>query len=103
MQTSTTKGGLRGLITLAWHRGTRSACAHAMRGRILLARDRGPPADISGLVAQVLVTILLGVRMGRRLQHRGDGFQVLVAWVLLNRPPELSCVISPSSASFVIQ
>lgn len=79
------------MITLVWHRGTRRAGADALRGRISLARDRGSPADISGLVVRVLVTYFLGVR--------GDGFQVLVAWVLLDRPPELSCVIAPSSAS----
>ena len=66
MQATTTQGGLRGMITLVWHRGTRCAGAHAVRGRILPARDRAPPADVSGLVVQVLVTILLGVWMGRR-------------------------------------
>ena len=66
MQASRTEGGLRGMITSVWHRGTRCASAYAVRGRILPVRDRVSPADVSGLVVQVLVTILLGVWMGRR-------------------------------------
>ena len=66
MQASTTQGGLRGMITWVWRPRTRCAGAYAVRGRILPARERLPLADVSGLVVQVLVTILLGVWMGRR-------------------------------------
>ena len=57
---------LVGGLTWVWHRGTRCAGAYAVQGRILPARDRMPPADVSGLVVQVLVDLLLGVTMGRR-------------------------------------
>lgn len=65
LQARTKEGGLRGLIVWAWSRETRFASAHALRGGILLAYDRLSPAKVSGLVVQVLVTINLGVRMGR--------------------------------------
>ena len=48
-----------------------------MRGRILPARDRKSPANGSGLVVQVRVTILLGVEMGRRA-----GVMVSECWLL---------------------
>ena len=58
MQASTErKGGLRGMTTLVWNRGTHCARADALQGRISPTRDRVAPADLSGLVAQVLVTI----------------------------------------------
>ncbi len=64
VQASTPEGGLRGMIPWAWHRGTRCATANAVRGRMLPARDQLSPAEVSGLVVQVLVTIFLGVGMG---------------------------------------
>lgn len=48
-----------------------------MRGRILPARDRVSLANISGLVVQGRVTILLGVEMGRRA-----GVMVFKCWLL---------------------
>ncbi len=57
-------GGLRGMTTLVWNRGTRCAGAVHLRGGILRAWHPAPPADNSGLAVQVLATMIIGVRIG---------------------------------------
>lgn len=69
MQSTTTEGGFRGVMTKVWNRGTHCASADAMRGRIEPASDRFTTAAVSGLVAQVIVPILGGLTRSFHAYH----------------------------------